>query len=192
MTVKRQWIAPDDPDISIAQQCALVGMARSSHYYQLGIESEENLELMRLLDEQHLQTPFYGRRRMTAFLRQKGYTVNGKRVLRLLRLMGLAAVGPKPNLSKRAEGAQIYPYLLREFKPAAANEVWCSDITYVLVQRYNVCSDAARIYVSGCRYGLAQSFCSELGVVQQSGNLLLPRSPGRGDRLLRQAGHLQY
>ena len=131
MTVKRQWIAPDDPDISIAQQCALVGMARSSHYYQLGIESEENLELMRLLDEQHLQTPFYGRRRMTAFLRQKGYTVNGKRVLRLLRLMGLAAVGPKPNLSKRAEGAQIYPYLLREFKPAAANEVWCSDITYV-------------------------------------------------------------
>ena len=106
-------------------------MARSSHYDQPAGESAENLELMRLMDVQYLETPFYGYRRMTAFLRHQGYVVNEKRVQRLMGRMGLAAVGPKPNPAKRADGVQIYPYLLRNLKVTAPNEVWCSDITYL-------------------------------------------------------------
>ena len=104
-------------------------------FYRPVPEGEENLALMRLLDEQYTQTPFYGVRRMTEVLRQRGLEVNEKRVRRLLRIMGLEAVYPKPSLSKGASGHQIYPYLLRGMAITRVNQVWSSDITYIRLRR---------------------------------------------------------
>jgi putative transposase len=97
--------------MSIERQCELLGVARSSYYYQPRAENEENLYLMRLLDEQYTRTPFYGTRKMTAWLQTQGYEVNRKRVMRLLRQMGLEAVYPKPRLSLPGLTQQRYPYL---------------------------------------------------------------------------------
>lgn len=110
-------------------------MARSSWYYQPTGESAENLVVMRLLDEQYTRTPFYGIRRMTAWLRQQGYRVNHKRVGRLLRLLGLEAVYPQPHLSQPGEVKAHYPYLLRGVRIERVNQVWSTDITYVRLQQ---------------------------------------------------------
>jgi putative transposase len=98
---KRACIEVAHSSISIERQCELLGLARSSYYYEPCPENEENLTLMRLLDKQYLDTPYYGIRRMSWFFQQQGYAVNHKKVARLLRLMGLEAIYPKPNLSKR-------------------------------------------------------------------------------------------
>jgi len=124
-------IEPGHPQLSQRRQCALLGVARSSLYYQAVPVRAEELQLMRLLDEQYTATPFYGVRRMTAWLRGLGYAVNPKRVRRLLRQMGLAAIYPKPRLSQRASGHAIYPYLLRGVTVTRVNQVWSADITYV-------------------------------------------------------------
>jgi putative transposase len=128
-------ISAEVDGISIARQCELVGVARSSWYYQPVGESAENLVLMRLLDEQYTRTPFYGIRRMTAWLRQQGYEVNHKRIGRLLRLMGIEALYPKPHLSRPGEGVTHYPYLLRGVAIERVNQVWSTDITYIRMQR---------------------------------------------------------
>jgi putative transposase len=128
---KRQLIEPDPAQLSLRRQCQLLGLARSSFYYEPQPESETDLLLMRLLDEQYTRTPFYGIRRMTAWLQQQGHRANHKRVQRLLRLMGLEAIYPKPKLSQPAAGHQIYPYLLRGVRIERANQVWSSDITYI-------------------------------------------------------------
>lgn len=106
-------------------------MNRSSLYYEPAEESAENLRLMRLLDEQYTACPFYGSRRLTAWLMQQGEAVNRKRVQRLLRLMGLEAIYPKPRLSVPGRGHRIYPYLLRGVRIERPNQVWSTDITYV-------------------------------------------------------------
>jgi putative transposase len=113
----------------------MVGLARSSWYYQRKGESDENLQLMRLLDEQYTKTPFYGVARMTAWLRREGYAVNEKRVRRLLRLMGVEAIYPKPQLSRAGETVVRYPYLLREMAIERPNQVWSTDITYIRMPR---------------------------------------------------------
>lgn len=128
---KRQLIETNQAQLSLRRQCQLLGLARSSFYYEAQPESEADLLLMRLLDEQYTRTPFYGIRRMTAWLQQQGHVVNHKHVRRLLRLMGLEAIYPKPNLSQPAAGHRIYPYLLRGVKVERVNQVWSSDITYV-------------------------------------------------------------
>jgi len=117
--------------ISLRRQSDLLGLHRSGLYYQAQAESAENLQLMNLLDEQYTRTPFYGVRRMTAWLRQQGKTVNEKRVRRLLREMGLEALYPKPRLSQAQRGQQVYPYLLRDVKIKQVDEVWSTDITYI-------------------------------------------------------------
>ena len=99
-------------DLSVRRQCELLGVNRAGLYYQPRGESEENLQLMRLLDEQYTRTPFYGRRRMRAWLEDRGYEVNPKRVARLMELIGIAAIYPKPKLSVPGERHKIYPYLL--------------------------------------------------------------------------------
>ena len=119
------------PRLSLRRQCALLGLARGSWYYQPVGPSAEDVELMRVLDEQYTATPFYGIRRMTAWLRSRGYAVNHKRVGRLLRQMGLEAIYPKPRLSQPAVGHVIYPYLLRGITVNRVNQVWSADITYV-------------------------------------------------------------
>ncbi len=121
--------------MSIAQQCELLGLARSSYYYEPVEDREENLQLMRLLDEQYTRTPFYGTRKMTAWLHTQGYAVDRKRVRRLLRLMGLEAIYPKPGTSVLGPGEQRYPYLLRGMNIERCNQVWSCDITYIRLAR---------------------------------------------------------
>ena len=106
-------------------------MARSGLYYRPVKERDENLALLRLLDEQYTRTPYYGVRRMTAWLRRGGWGVNPKRVRRLLRQMGLEAIYPKPRLSQPGAGHRIYPYLLRGVTMERVNQVWSADITYI-------------------------------------------------------------
>jgi putative transposase len=107
----------------------VAALSRSSLYYTPREETEENLEVMRLLDEQYTRTPFYGIRRMHHWLNKKGYEVNAKRVKRLLRKMGLEAIYAKPRLSTPAPGHRIYPYLLRGLPIGHPNQVWGTDIS---------------------------------------------------------------
>jgi len=113
------------------RQCELLGVNRSGLYYEPSGESDQNLALMRLLDEQYTRTPFYGSRKMVAWLGAQGFNVNRKRVLRLMALMGIEAVYPKPKLSQPGEGHRIYPYLLRGVGVDRVNQVWSTDITYI-------------------------------------------------------------
>ncbi len=124
-------IEPGHVEISIRRQCELIGLARSSWYYQPAQESELNLILMRLIDKAYTKWPFYGRRKMTAWLRRQGYEINPKRVGRLMKLMGLAAIYPKPKTSQRHPEHKIYPYLLRNVTIERPNQVWSADITYI-------------------------------------------------------------
>ncbi len=132
---RRAWIEWQQPALSITRQCELVGVPRSTVYYEpVGVSAAE-LELMRRLDEQYTRTPFYGSRRMTAWLRIQGYTVNRKRVRRLLALMGLEALLGRRQLSKPAPGHRIYPYLLRGVPIERVDQVWSTDITYIRLRR---------------------------------------------------------
>jgi putative transposase len=124
-------IEADHPTLSVREQCALLGLPRSSWYYQPVAPSVTTQELLDRLDEQYTRTPFYGSRRMTAWLRSEGYPVNRKRVRRLLQLLGLETIYPKPKTSTPAPGHRIYPYLLRGLPITYADQVWSSDITYI-------------------------------------------------------------
>ena len=116
-------IEPDHPDLSICQQCKLLSIARSSYYYEPKGETEQNLDLMRQIDEQFLETPFFGVRQMTWHLRNEGQLVNEKRIRRLMRLMGLMPIYQKPNTSRPAKGHKTYPYLLRGLRVERPNQV---------------------------------------------------------------------
>jgi putative transposase len=124
-------VDPQDGLFSVRRQCDLLGLNRSSLYYRPKGESEENLVLMRLLDEQYTRTPCYGVLKMVVYLRNLGYQVNAKRVRRLLRLMGLEAVYQKPNTSKPNPEHKVYPYLLRGLVIDHCDQVWSTDITYI-------------------------------------------------------------
>lgn len=126
---------PSNLDISIQRQCRLLGLPRSSYYYRPKRENPLNLRLMRLIDEQYTRTPFYGSPKMTLWLRAQGYAINHKRVERLMRVMGLQAVYPKPNTSKPSPGHKIYPYLLRDVEIDHIDQVWSADITYIRMSR---------------------------------------------------------
>lgn len=119
------------PDLSMRRQCALLGIARSGLYYEPVGPNQEDLDLMRLLDEQYTRTPFYGVRKMTRSLHSLGYGVDVKRVRRLLRLMGLEAIYPKPRLSFNGTEHKKFPYLLHGLDIRRPNQVWCADITYL-------------------------------------------------------------
>lgn len=133
--VKRTLIEPDHAALSIRRQCGLLGLNRASYYYEPASESELNLTLMRLIDEQYLETPFYGYPKMTGHLRLLGYPVNRKRVARLMGLMGIQAVVPKKQLSKSNPDHKVYPYLLRDVDIAHCDQVWSTDITYIPMVR---------------------------------------------------------
>jgi len=129
--VKRDNIEPNQTMMPVSHQCELLGLSRSSFYYEPSGENEFNLTLMRLIDEEFTKHPFYGARRMKAWLRNQGYGVNRKRVSRLMRLMGLAAIYPKPRLSWNGSDHKVYPYLLNGLTINAPDQVWCTDITYI-------------------------------------------------------------
>lgn len=127
-------IEPMHKHLSIVRQCELLGLPRASYYRGVnskGGESDENLDLMRLIDEEYTRHPFYGRRQMTTYLRRQGHWVNGKRVRRLMRKMGLKSVAPTPNTSLPAATHKVYPYLLGGLDINHPNQVWCTDITYI-------------------------------------------------------------
>ena len=117
--------------LSVSQQCALLGLSRSSYYYEPATETGENLALMALIDREYTDHPFLGSRRMTNWLQNEGHAVNRKRVQRLMRLMGLEAVYPKPRLSVGGAGHKVYPYLLRNVAIERVDQVWSTDITYI-------------------------------------------------------------
>src|SRR4051812_18926822 len=121
----------EDPALSVAAQCRLLKVARSTLYYQPAPVDPDDLALMRRMDELYLASPFYRSRRMVAVLRRDGWTVNRKRVRRLMRVMGLEAIYQKPNTSKGHPAHKVYPYLLRDLVIERPNQVWCADITYI-------------------------------------------------------------
>jgi len=135
MTIKekKQRIQPTDPNLSIQRQCDLIGLPRSSYYREGSAEQEtpENIEIMRFIDKEYTDHPFYGTRQMRNVLRRKGYKINRKRVQRLMRKMGIQSIAPKPNTSKANPQHKIYPYLLRNFDVTRADQVWCTDLTYI-------------------------------------------------------------
>jgi putative transposase len=118
-------------DLSVRRQCALLNLARSGVYRSKPAAAASDLAVMRRIDELHLELPFYGSRRMTFELNKEGRGVNRKRVQRLMRLMGIEALVPRPGTSKAAPGNKIYPYLLRGLAIVEPNRVWSADITYV-------------------------------------------------------------
>lgn len=124
-------IEPAHAGLSIRRQCELLGMNRAAYYYQPALETPLNLMLMRLIDEEYTEHPFYGHRKMTVYLRKQGYDVNPKRVRRLMQKMGLEAIYPKPRTTVVNQAHRIYPYLLRGVKITRPNQVWSTDITYV-------------------------------------------------------------
>jgi putative transposase len=128
-------IEVDHPDLTVARQCALLGLARSSRYYAPLPGDGADEALMRLIDRQYTATAFYGVRRITAWLRREDRRVNPKRVRRLMRLMGLEAIYPKPRTSVKNPENKVYPYLLRGLTIDRTDQVWCADITYIPMRR---------------------------------------------------------
>jgi putative transposase len=133
--MKRALIEATHLHLSIRRQCALLGLNRASYYYPPVPEDPLNVELLRQIDAQYLKTPFYGWPKMTAALRAQGYAVNGKRVRRLMRQMGLQAITVRKRPATSTPGHRIYPYLLRELVIERPNLVWCADSTYVPMPR---------------------------------------------------------
>lgn len=123
------------PRISISRQCELLKVSRSSVYYVPRKPCPEDLDLMYLIDQQYLETPYYGSRKMRVHLRYQGYQVNRKRVQRLMRTMGIQAVYPRPRTSIPGDGHKIYPYLLKGLRIDQPNQVWATDISYIPLAR---------------------------------------------------------
>ncbi len=132
---RRELVDRQQRSLSIVRQCALLGVSRSSLYYRAKETSQKDLSLMRELDRQYLETPFYGSRRMRASLERQGMPVSRRRVQRLTRLMGLRAIYRQPRTSQPAPERRIYPYLLRDLTITRANQVWAADITYLPMAR---------------------------------------------------------
>ena len=128
---KKGLIDPSHHELSTSHQCKLIRLNRSCYYFQPAGESAENLRIMRLIDEEYMRRPFYGSRKFVAYLKEKGFAINRKKVLRLMRMMGLCPIYPKPNLSKQEKSHKIYPYLLRDLSITEPNQVWSTDITYI-------------------------------------------------------------
>ena len=157
-------IEPDHPQLSIARQCELLDLARSSYYYETVPESEEDLLLMRLLDEQYTRTPFYGRRKLVVFLEEQGYVVDRKRVRRLMRLMGLETIYPNRRLSLPGEQPVRYSYLLRGMSIDHIDQVSSWTLRRL---------PGTWLGVSDGDYRLVQSVCAGLGTFHHSGYQLL-------------------
>ena len=128
-------VETDHPRLSIARQCELLSIARSSFYRSPCGESEMNLTLMRLIDEQFLETPWYGSRQMARHLRRQGWSVGRKRIRRLMNKMGLVPIFQKPRTSTPSPEHKVHPYLLRGLAIVRPDQVWCADVTYIQMRR---------------------------------------------------------
>ena len=135
MERRRAVVDREHPLLSVVRQCKLLYISRSGLYYQPKGISEEDLTLMKLIDRQYLATPFYGARKIAAWLKSQGRQVNRKRIRRLMRLMGIKAIYRRPRTSTPAPGQKIYPYLLGGMGITQPNQVWAADITYIPMAR---------------------------------------------------------
>jgi putative transposase len=132
---RRARLDRDHSVLAIRRQCRLLSVARSSVYRLARPANDDDVLMMRLIDELFTAWPFLGSRRIAIMLREKGYSINRKRVQRLMRKMGIAALGPKPRTTKPAPGHKIFPYLLRNLVIDRPNQVWAADITYIPIGR---------------------------------------------------------
>ena len=176
-------IEPGVAELPVVRQCELLGVSRSSAYYEPVPVGPEELALMALIDRQYLATPFYGTRRMTAWLRTHGHAINRKRVRRLMQLMGLEAIYRRPRTSRPATDHRVYPYLLRDLAIERVNQVWAADITYIPMAR-------GFLYLVAIM-GLGQPLGGGLAAVQHARHRLLPRR-SRGRAGTGSARHLQH
>ena len=169
MTLQDRWDSVDSGfhTLSLSRQCELLGLNRSSYYLEPSQESDYNLKLMALIDEEYTKHPFYGSRRMTAWLCSEGHLVNRKRIQRLMQVMGLEAIYPKPNLSRLNPDHRKFPYLLRGIHVDFPDQVWSTDITYIkLIGGFAFCTaiiDWFSRYVIAWRVSntIDSSFCLE-------------------------------
>lgn len=141
------------PRLSVLRQCDLLGLSRSSLYYRAQGEDAYNQQLMRLIDLQYTSHPYFGVRRMAAMLRRDGHAVNDKRVRRLMRVMGLETIWPRPRTSLKNQADSVYPYLLKGLAIDRPDQVWATDITYISLKRGWVCVAAVMDWFS--RYVLS-------------------------------------
>ena len=181
--------------LAVTHQCELLALSRSSAYHLPAPVSQRDLEAMRLLDEAHLQYPFYGSRRLSDWLRERGVKANRKRVRRLMRRMGLEALYPRPRTSRPGQGHKVYPYLLRELTVERPNQVWAADICYLPMARGFLSLVAVMDWYSRFRLGrpLRQqsgipTTLLRFGAVLDSaggalGKMLIPFRLGLGGRL---------
>ena len=176
-------IAPE-AGLSISRQCTLLGIARSSFYYRPRPESAEELELLKRLDRIFTDCPVYGSRRLQVALLREGISMGRRRVRRLMRKLGLWAVRPKRNTSKRHPGHKVYPYLLRGKTIDRANQVWAADITYIPMRQ------GFLYLVAIIDWGDPAG--AVLAAVKHAHGGVLRRGTERGSRPVRQARHLQY
>jgi len=132
---RRAKLDRDHPELSIRRQCAILGVARSGVYRKPRPANDNDLEAMRRIDALYAERPFFGARRIARTLSEEGFPIDRKRARRLMRLMGIEALGPKPRTSKPALGHKIYPYLLRDMTIDWPNQVWAADITYIPLPR---------------------------------------------------------
>ena len=183
-TDRLKMIARPHVHYTIVEQCALLGVPRSTLYYKPEPVSDEDLKLMRRIDEIYTKWPFYGARRIVEELREEGYVVNRERVRRLMRLMGIEAIYPKPNTSRKHPSHKIYPYLLKNLVIDRPNQVWCAD--------YNLYPDGQGMGVSRGRHGLVQPPCLGVAPLDHNGDGFLCRGLARGPGHIRQTGNLQH
>jgi len=165
---RRDQLDWDAGSLSVRRQCELLGLSRATAYYEGVGETEENLCLMREIDAQYMKTPFFGSRRMAIWLMQQGYLVNRKRIQRLMRLMNLEAIYPRPQTTQKNQEHRVFPYLLRDRSITRPDEVWAADITYIPMSQgfmYLVAIiDWHSRYVIGWRLSnsLESSFCVDV------------------------------
>ncbi|MFK4531942.1 transposase InsO family protein [Bradyrhizobium ottawaense] len=181
---RRGMLDRADMALSIRRQCRLLGIARSGVYRPPRPANDNDLALMRRLDELFTAWPFLGSRRMTAMLKAEGLRVNRKRVPRLMRKMGIAALGPRPNTTRPAPGHKIYPYLLRSMTIDRPNQVWAADITYR--------AHRPRPSLSRCHHRLGEPCGSGVAVNEHDGRLVLRGGSGRGAGEVWHAGDFQH
>jgi putative transposase len=182
-------IEPAHQRLSIAAQCRLLSISRSSYYYAPVPESEETLALMRVIDAAFLDMPWYGSRQMVRHLRRGGYDVGRRRVRRLMGKMGLSPIYQRPRTSDPHPQHRIYPYLLRKLEIVRPNHVWCADVTYIPMRRgflYLVAVMALRQAQEGDPQGLG------LAPVEHDGCGLLRGGFGGSAGALRSSRDLQY
>ena len=181
---RRAMVERPGKDLSVRRQCTLLNLARSGVYRPEPAPAADDLALMRRIDELHLELPFYGSRRMMFELNKEGRAVNRKRVRRLMRVMGIEALVPRPGTSKAAPGHRIYPYLLRGLAITEPNHVWASDITYIPM------AHGFLYLVAIIDWG--QPGGSGLAAVEHHRQRVLRRSAGGGSGTTRQAEDIQH